>query len=377
LISPSAKIALGLCPYSPGNLSFYASLSYPSALKEPNAVTGVKGNYAAVLGNPVAVPRSGRLEGNMSEPGKLNPNLILPVGTQVVTLVEVRGKAGEALRRSGAVGKIIKSPTDNKHSYLIQFPDGSQTSLHRQEIAIRKHVQNLTFDRPNASLGDRDLYEHIIYRCVVGSRAYGLDVDESDVDRRGIYLPPAHLQWSIYGMPEQIEDNETQECYWELQKFLILVLKANPNVLECLFTPLVELASPIAQELLDNRTVLLSQLVYQTYNGYVLSQFKKLEQDLRTTGELKWKHVMHLIRLLISGITILEEQVVPVRVDRHRDRLMAIRRGEVSWEDVNGWRLELHKQFDQAFEITKLPERPDYEWANNFLIKARRQMVSS
>jgi hypothetical protein len=32
-----------------------------------------------------------------------------------------------------------------------------------------------------------DLESLIIYRCVVGSRAYGLDTDDSDTDRRGIY----------------------------------------------------------------------------------------------------------------------------------------------------------------------------------------------
>lgn len=305
---------------------------------------------------------------------KVNPNLILPVGTQVVTLVEVRGRHGEASRRSGAVGKIIKSPTDNAHAYQIQFPDGLEVSLHRQEIAIRKHLQNVTFDRPDA-LSDRDLYEYVIYRCIVGSRAYGLKVDDSDTDLRGVYLPPASLHWSLYGVPEQIESRETEECYWELQKFLILSLKANPNVLECLYTPLVEFADPRAQELLENRRLFLSKLVYQTYNGYVLSQFRKLEQDLRTKGELKWKHVMHLIRLLLSGVTILNDHVVPVRVDEHKERLMAIRNGESTWQEINEWRLDLHKAFDTAFEKTKLPDRPDYEWANEFLIKCRATRV--
>lgn len=294
----------------------------------------------------------------------------------MVTLVEVRSRNGQPLRRSGTVGKIVKAPTDNNHAYIVQFPDGGQAALHRQEIAIRKHVQSLHFDRPNEPLGDRDLYKHVIYRCIVGSQAYGLDVDLSDIDRRGIFLPPASLHWSLYGIPEQIEDAETQECYWELQKFLVLALKANPNVLECLFTPLFELATPLAQELLGARQVFLSKLVYQTYNGYVLSQFRKLEQDLRTRGELKWKHVMHLIRLLLSGVAILTEKVVPVRVEEYRDRLMSIRRAEISWEEVNDWRLQLHQQFDLAFEKTTLPERPDYTWANNFLIKARGQMAA-
>jgi hypothetical protein len=307
---------------------------------------------------------------------KLNPHLILPVGTQVVSLVEIRAKNGQPLRRSGAVGKIVKSPLDNEHAYLVQFPDGGECSLHRQEIAIRKHLQNVVFDRPNSQLADRGLYEFVIYRCIVGSRAYGLEVDESDTDRRGIFLPPAELHWSLYGVPEQIEDADEQECYWELQKFMVLALKANPNVLECLYTPLIEEANEIAKELLENREKFLSKLVYQTYNGYVLSQFRKLEQDLRTTGELKWKHVMHLVRLLISGVTILREGFVPVNVSDNRQRLMDIRKGLVPWEDVNAWRLELHKEFDSVAENTKLPERPDYEWADSFLQKARRAMVT-
>jgi hypothetical protein len=100
-------------------------------------------------------------------------------------------------------------------------------------------------------------------------------------------LPPATLHWSLRGIPEQLDNKQTEECYWEIQKFLTLALKANPTILECLYTPLVETATPLAEELLSMRECFLSQLVYQTYNGYVMSQFKKLEQDLRTKGAIK------------------------------------------------------------------------------------------
>ena len=173
------------------------------------------------------------------------------------------------------------------------------------------------------------LFDRVIYRCVIGSRAYGLDDEESDTDYRGIYLPPADLHWSLYGVPEQIESHETQEHYWETATFLVLALKANPNVLECLYTPLVEKVTPLATELLAMRSIFLSRLVYQTYNGYVLSQFKKMQADLRNQGEVKWKHVMHLIRLLISGIDVLRHGFVPVRVEEHREQLLAIKRGEM------------------------------------------------
>jgi len=194
--------------------------------------------------------------------------------------------------------------------------------------------------------------------------------------RRGIYLPPADLHWSLYGVPDQLENHDTQEAYWELQKFLTLALKANPNVLECLYTPLVERTTPLADELLRMRSIFLSRMVYQTYNGYVLSQFKKMQADLRIHGQVKWKHVMHLIRLLLSGIRILRDEFVPVRVEEHRTELLAIRRGDVPWKEVEAWRKRLHVEFDAAAGATKLPERPDYERANVFLIEARRSALS-
>lgn len=312
----------------------------------------------------------------MTQKGIPAYNLILPVGTQVVSRVEVKTSAGNVVCLRGAVGAIVKFPTDNSHAYQIQLPNGSTVNLRRHEFSIRKHFQSEGLQTSEAVLGDYSLYDAVIYRCVVGSRAYGLDNEASDIDRRGIYLPPAALHWSLYGIPEQLENSATQECYWELQKFLILALKANPNVLECLYTPLVETATPIAAELLQIREIFLSQLVYQTYNSYVLSQFKKMEQDLRTKGEIRWKHAMHLIRLLLSGIAVLKEGFVPVRVEDYRSQLLAIRHQEMSWEAISEWRLDLHQTFDRAFAHTKLPERPNYEKANDFLIHARRTMAN-
>jgi hypothetical protein len=305
-----------------------------------------------------------------------HPNLILSVGTQVVTLVDIPGSAGLVLHPRGTVGVVVKSPIDHEHSYRVRFPDGFEAALKRSEVEILARFKEGEIGDSARAVAQADLYERVIYRCVIGSQAYGLAETTSDVDRRGIYLAPADLQWSFYGVPEQLENHDTQEAYWELQKFLVLALKANPNVLECLYTPMVEKATPLAQELLAMKSIFLSRIVYQTYNGYVMSQFKKMQADLRNKGQIKWKHVMHLIRLLLSGIGVLREGSVPVKVDTHRDRLLAIRRGEVPWDDVENWRLSLHREFNVAFETTKLPERPGYERANSFLIGARRRALS-
>jgi hypothetical protein len=305
-----------------------------------------------------------------------HPNLIFSVGTQVVTLVDIPSSVGLVLHRRGTVGVVVKSPIDDEHSYRVRFLDGFEAPLRRNEVTMLAQFKEGAIGDETHAVVQVDLYQRVIYRCVIGSQAYGLADAESDVDRRGIYLPTAYLHWSLYGVPGQLENHATQEAYWELQKFLILALKANPNVLECLYTPLVEKATPLAEELLGMKSLFLSRLVYQTYNGYVMSQFKKMQADIRNQGQVKWKHVMHLLRLLLSGIEVLRHGYVPVRVDEHREQLLAIRRGEVGWDETEKWRLALHRQFDLALSETKLPERPDYERANEFLVNARRRAVT-
>lgn len=305
---------------------------------------------------------------------RMRPHLILPVGTQVVSRIEIRDAKGTVLCPEGAVGVVVKAPADGTHAYRVRLPDGLEVSLQRNNLTVRKHQQR--DDLEALGVEDDALLDCVIYRCLVGSRAYGLNEEGSDVDRRGIYLPPAELHWSLYGVPDQIERDGADETYWEIRKFLTMALKANPNVLECLYTDEIEVCRPPADELVAERHRFLSKMVYQTYNGYVISQFKKLEQDLRTVGEIRWKHAMHLIRLQLAGIGVLSEGRVPVRVDAaHRDRLLAIKRGEVPWEEIEAWRLALHERFDEAFAATKLPDRPDYAWANDFLIRARRSAV--
>ncbi|HUN81487.1 MAG TPA: nucleotidyltransferase domain-containing protein [Phycisphaerae bacterium] len=302
------------------------------------------------------------------EPSEFGPNRILPAGTKIV----LRTPSGIG----GNVGVIIGSPTDPYHSYRIRLVDGTERALSRAEFGVLKEVQVTGLKKPERTSTIEPLPQQIIYRCVIGSRAYGLAHDDSDTDIRGIFIPSANAHWSLFGVPDQLESDETQECYWELQKFLMLALKANPNVLECLYSPEVLHVAPLGSELLDMRSVFLSKLVYQTYNGYVLSQFKKLEQDMRTRGDIRWKHAMHLIRLLLSGIVALRDRFVPVRVEDHREQLLAIKQGVVAWETVNAWRLQLHAEFDSTYAATSLPDRPDYQRVNEFLVKARRSRVN-
>ena len=282
---------------------------------------------------------------------------------------------GRVAHPAGAVGVLVRSPVDRSHAYRVKFADGFEAPIHHDQLTLLAQFKESQIGDADTARMSSGLYDRVIYRCVIGSRAYGLDDEASDTDRRGIFLPQADLHWSLYGVPEQLENDETQEVYWELQKFLVLALKANPNVLECLYSPIVETASPLAEELLSMKEAFLSKLVFQTYSGYVASQFKKMQTDIRNQGRVKWKHVMHLIRILLSGTHVLCEGMVRIDVGEHRDRLLTIKYGKMPFNEADRWRQELQKEFESAYQTTQLPDRPDYERINAFLVKARRLAI--
>jgi hypothetical protein len=131
-----------------------------------------------------------------------SPNLIYAVGTQVVTRKPVQGSSGRVAHPSGAVGVVVKSPQDRSHSYRVRFTDGFEAALHHDNLMLLAEYKQGSINDAEQVLAKHGLFDRVIFRCVIGSRAYGLDDDESDIDRRGFYLPPAQLHWSLYGVPE-------------------------------------------------------------------------------------------------------------------------------------------------------------------------------
>lgn len=151
-----------------------------------------------------------------------DPPLTIPAGTQVVARIAVHDEAGGELAPAGAVGIVVAAPERVEGPYIVRLPDGREVALRRKQLSIRK-VHQREGALPAAPEPD-SLRQYIIYRCVVGSRAYGLADAGSDTDRRCIYLPPARLHWSLAGLPEQLEDHAAQEVYWELERLRALAV---------------------------------------------------------------------------------------------------------------------------------------------------------
>src|SRR5688572_33330404 len=117
--------------------------------------------------------------------------------------------------------------------------------------------------------------DHTIYSCVVGSRAYGLAGPGSDIDRRGVFVAPTPLFWSLDKPPTHVDGPAEEQFSWELERCCELALQANPTVLECLWSPIVESIDDTGRELIGMRGAFLSRRLHDTYGSYARDQFKR------------------------------------------------------------------------------------------------------
>jgi predicted nucleotidyltransferase len=214
--------------------------------------------------------------------------------------------------------------------------------------------------------------DHTIYSCVMGSRAFGLATESSDTDRRGVFLAPTPLFWRFDKPPAQVEGPGEEQFSWELERFCELALRANPNVLECLHSPVVEHIDDTGRELVALREAFLSRQAHQTFVRYAGGQRRKLDADVRQYGEPRWKHAMHLLRLLMSCRDLLRTGELTIHVGDERDRLLAVKRGEVPWPEVESWMTRLTEEADHASTTSPLPATPDHARVEDFLLRARR-----
>jgi len=81
------------------------------------------------------------------------------------------------VRQRGSVAVVADSPPDNRYAYTLRFADGQTVKAYFRELAIRrKEVED------QLALTGADLRPYVVYRCRVGSRAFGLATDDSDDD---------------------------------------------------------------------------------------------------------------------------------------------------------------------------------------------------
>lgn len=114
----------------------------------------------------------------------------------------------------------------------------------------------------------------ILLDCISGSRAYGLQTPQSDTDLKGVFVLSKK---QYYGLEyfEQVNNATNDEVYYELKRFVELLAKNNPNILELLNTPedCIRFKHPLMDRLKPE--YFLSKLCRQSFAGYAQSQIKK------------------------------------------------------------------------------------------------------
>lgn len=114
----------------------------------------------------------------------------------------------------------------------------------------------------------------LLLECISGSKAYGLNTSTSDTDLRGVYYLPKAQFYGLDYIP-QISNESSDEVYYELGRFVELLIKNNPNILELLASPAdcILYRHPIMDRL--HIDLFLSKLCKETFAGYALTQIKK------------------------------------------------------------------------------------------------------
>jgi hypothetical protein len=114
----------------------------------------------------------------------------------------------------------------------------------------------------------------LLFECISGSKAYGLNTPQSDTDLKGVFFL---LKDQFYGMDyiPQVSNETNDEVYYELGRFIELLCKNNPNILEILASPddCILYKHPLMDKL--HIDMFLSKLSKDTFAGYAHSQIKK------------------------------------------------------------------------------------------------------
>lgn len=211
----------------------------------------------------------------------------------------------------------------------------------------------------------------IIHKSLVGSRAHGLQNEDSDYDYRAIYVISTQEILSLnhkYSGSSWVEGEEDNTAY-EIGHFLHLATKANPSVLEVITKDCNAETSKYSQELIGLLPYMYSPKdAFNAFTGYSLNQRKKFLDD---NSIRKNKFAVAYIRTLYNLNHLLEFGFFNLEVDEVvKPALLQIRNGNFTEGDIIN-----HARMLTLSAETKLQKAKDYKdlsQVNEFLLKIRK-----
>lgn len=235
------------------------------------------------------------------------------------------------------------------------------------------------------------LSANVMYLTIMGSTAYGVSTDESDFDVYGFCVPRKdlvfpHLAGEIPGFGKQVKRFEQYQehhiwaqqelggkgrnydiAVYSIVKFFQLCMDNNPNMVDALFTPArcVLTRTPVWELVRQNRQLFLHKGCFHKFRGYAYAQLHKMKSK-NSEGKRKAlvekfgydvKFAYHVVRLSLECEQILEECTLDL--ERNREILKSVRRGEWSIEQIEDWFAQKEGHLDNLYHSSPLPHSPN------------------
>jgi predicted nucleotidyltransferase len=251
------------------------------------------------------------------------------------------------------------------------------------------------------------LPEAVQYEVIMGSFAYGVNSDSSDVDLYGFCIPDKrmifpHLDGEIegFGQPkkrfEQFEQHgvidqsaagsagrEYDITIYSIVKYFQLLMENNPNMVDTLFVPVncIVWSTAIGQMVRENRSIFLSKACWHKYKGYAYSQVNKMkikegnpdskhyESYLKHGYDVKFGY--HVVRLIDEVEQILT--LGDIDLMRAREQLKSVRRGEWTIEQIEDYFTRKERDLEALYQASKLPHFPDEQKIKELLLNCLEQ----
>jgi predicted nucleotidyltransferase len=246
-----------------------------------------------------------------------------------------------------------------------------------------------------------------ILRGTVGSTVHGLHHGgQDDRDEMAIFLEPPEflvgLRLARYGgghrrqLEHYVERTQPEGARsgpgdldlvaYSLRRWLRLALSGNPTVLLLLFSPPGSLlvCTERGRQLRELAPSIVSRQAGPRFLGYMEAQKQRL---LGTRGQRRvnrpelieahgydTKYAMHVARLGYQGIELLETgRLTLPMAEPARSRVMAIRRGDVAYEEAVAEIEAIERRLVEANERSPLRPEPDRPAVDAFLMDAYRE----
>lgn len=166
------------------------------------------------------------------------------------------------------------------------------------------------FLRDNEHLGS-----NIQLLALGGSHAYGMNVEGSDLDVRGMSLN-SKSEILLGEDFSQVQDKVTDTVIYSSNKLLKMLSDCNPNVIEMLgCKPEHYLyVGGVGKLILDNKKLFLSKLCIFTFGGYATSQLRRLEnKSARKLNQSEFER--HILESIENAKFSFKERYFPMNDD--------------------------------------------------------------